>query len=385
MGRLKKSTPKATARSRTTQLIKTSRTQAPFANKPFHHATLDRTLTPSQAKAGGFRTDVVEAVTSGKKIKKGAFRSPSNPTKSGHSSGYHEAFGTTDSVDHLSRRTKGSKGLSSMPAMSRGIWKKHSGATFYERNVGPVMQASDGARTDTARMVLSVPGGGGAGHSGSGMSQKGQASGHDVLRDQVMRTLKDPALTPSSAGVLAGTTALFSTAPGEVARTVDRSSKMKDQGARASYEANRNQGKREAAVHFQALTPPEQATVMTHMNTFVQAMGHTTRYLEPGRPHSPMRDERGKPGQIHGGGYLPKPPAKQATAPSFPAFGASSSSSSSSSSTAPKGPVPKLGPLPTFSSTPPGSSPAVAKPAPKPATPGAIAMAITQSLRAERT
>ena len=93
--------------------------------------------------------------------------------------------------------------------------------SFPEKNLEPVVRASDGTRTDTARTVLSVPGKSGAvaGHSGSGIKTTGQAQAHDALHHQTMRVLQDLSMTESVAAVIAGATAIFSMALGRDANT----------------------------------------------------------------------------------------------------------------------------------------------------------------------
>src|SRR5579871_4798746 len=101
----------------------------------------DRTLTTGQAK-GGFRPEVVSSLLSRRPIRKSAFRFASNPTKRGFKSGYHESFVVTDMTDHLSGRGKTkTSGLSQMPSMTEGFWKKYSGHTFPESNLSGVLSS----------------------------------------------------------------------------------------------------------------------------------------------------------------------------------------------------------------------------------------------------
>ncbi|THF63697.1 hypothetical protein E6C76_14000 [Pseudothauera nasutitermitis] len=264
----------------------------------------DLSLTVMQTK-GGFRPDIVDRIVKRAKIGKGAFRFPSNPTMHGFSSGYHEAFVVTDMTDVISRRSQVSSGRSAMPQISSGYWQKHSGTAFPEANVSALLHAGDGARTDTARTILSGPGGKVAGHSGSGIDTTGQAAAHDVLRDQAMRALGDPHMTPRAFGVLAAATTLFSMAPGELASKAGNAARLKDQRARFSWEDDRNEAKERLAVAHASLPPAEQARVMHHMGRFAAEIGGG-RKLEVSRPSSPRRQRQGTVGApIQGGGYDP--------------------------------------------------------------------------------
>ena len=265
----------------------------------------DGTLTAAQARDHAFRPGVVKLVGSRKSIAKGAFRYASNPTLEGVSSGYHEAFVVTDMTDTLSRRQKVSATHSAMPAVSSGYWSQHSHATFPEANLSPMLQAGDTARTDTARTVLTGPGGSVAGHSGSGVHTGGQSAAHDMLRDQAMRALQDPHLSPHAMGVLAAATTVFSMAPGELATQAQGAASLKDQSARTTWEDDRNEAKERLAVSFSALPSTDQARVMHHMQPLVAAAGGG-RTLEPARPMTPRRERRGHASAaIQGGGYDP--------------------------------------------------------------------------------
>ena len=204
---------------------------SPKKGKPYT-AKSDKTLTASQAKLGGFRPEVVKQVSSGKSIGKGSFRSPSNPTKRGFKSGYHEAYVVTDATKLLSQRKKSGKGFAELPKSSGGSWKKHSGAKIREQNVRPALEAGDGARTDTSRTILSAPGGKVAGHTGSGVKTTGQAEAHNLLRDQSVRALADPKLSPEAQGVVAGLTTLWSIAPGTGRFQAQGQARQQDLGGR---------------------------------------------------------------------------------------------------------------------------------------------------------
>jgi hypothetical protein len=283
-----------------------------FAPIGLYDPAKDNTLTSTQAKQGSFRPDVVTRAKSAKSSP-GDFRFASNPTKSGHSSGYHEAVLPTDGIPILSGRKIGKGGKSTLPTTGRGVWKGYAGKEIHEANVGPVLEASDAARTDTAMTVLSAPGGLGAGHSGSGLRQTGQAPAHDLQRHATMRMLQDKDLDPSAIAVISAGILVYSQAPGERAQAV--TGKFKDSKAGATHENRRNLAKRIVEDGFDSLEPPVRKRVRTHLDQFVQSVGDPNRRLTTGRATSPMRDETGtaKNG-IQGGGYRatlskPKPSA----------------------------------------------------------------------------
>lgn len=274
-----------------------------------YSAKSDRTLSASQAKSGGFRPEVTSRVVSRKPVKKGAFRFQSNPTKEGVSSGYHEAFVVTDAVDQLSRRTKSSGGFAKMPSSSSGYWKKHSNKKIIEKNVKAALEASDGARTDTARTIITGPGGKGAGHSGSGVSTTGQAHAHDLLRDQSMRSLTEPKMTPPAQAVIAANTTLWSMAPGVVASQTSGAAKLKSKRARATWEEDRNETKLRMHAAYDKLSKPEKQLVLDHEKSFVKDIGDKKRKRSMDRPGSPLRETgKTKSNPIHGGDYFAKPP-----------------------------------------------------------------------------
>jgi hypothetical protein len=262
----------------------------------------DKTLTRVQASRG-FRPEVVAQLLATQRIAKSSFRFPSNATNHGFSSGYHEAFVVTDMTDKLSNRTQSGTGISAMPVITDGYWKKHSGRTFPERNLSPILQAGDGARTDTARTILSGPNGAVAGHAGSGVSTTGQPDAHDLLRDHSMRVLSDPHMTPAAAGVLAAATTVFSMAPGVLASQAHGAGNLKDTAAKGTWEDDRNEAKERLAVAHNSLSSPERAMVRKHMTPLVIAIGGN-RMLDPVQPSSPRRVRHSATGgAISGGGY----------------------------------------------------------------------------------
>lgn len=278
---------------------------------PRYRAADDRTLTPSQAKAGAFKKEATEKIVKGNKTTSAEFRAASNPTKaaSAHSTGYHEAAAPTDMAVFLSGRTKGAV-ESTLPATkSKSALRHFSGGKIREANVRPVMEASDGARTDTGRTFVSVPGGGAAGHSGSDTHTAGQAAGHDFNRVQMMKMLRAPDLTPPSAGVASAALMVMSMAPGERAARVKDAGKLKDRGARKTYESDRNAAKTKLSRYHRALSAADQATVMRLMGGAMGDLQDSGRHLLPDAPHSPLRHPTGPTGAaIAGGSYMQPPP-----------------------------------------------------------------------------
>lgn len=365
-----------------------------------YKSSSDKTLTKAQASSGGFRPIGTENVVQAKPIDENDFRFPSNPTTSGHSSGYHESFLPTDAMRFLSRRKVNTDGTATMPAWTgNSVLPKYAGSSILEPNVRPVAEASDGARTDTARTVLSVPGGKPAGHTGSGVKTTGQAEAHDFLRHQGMRTLQEPGVTSGVAGTVAGAMTVMSVAPGQIASKAQNAGSLKDVQARAGYEQSRNDAKRKLDAYYQALPPKEQNVVMKLAKQGMGDLKDSGRRLLPDRPHSPMRDPTGGSGAaLGGGGYLPMPPVLTPTPPSSAFAPMPTSSSSSSSSTSSTSHTLTIG-MPVVSTPPTRATTttttttvATATPPTTPSTTASgsgagardIAMDITRSFRADR-
>jgi hypothetical protein len=283
--------------SSTTALLKT------IAKGVAYAMANDRSLTSAQAK-GGFRPEVVTRVIARQSLHKGGFRFASNLTTRGIKSGYHEAAVVTDMTDILSRRIAASAMVSNMPTEPDGYWKTHSGVTIHEPNVASLMAAGDGARTDTARTILSGPNGVVTGHSGSGVDTTGQSGAHDLLRDQMMRVVKDSTLSSDAIAVVSAATAVYSMAPGVLASTAGNAAMLKDQAARTTWERDRNEAKRRVAAAFAPLPQQQKKYVINHMQKFSAVIGGG-RHLEVERPSSPFREEDGLAGAaIKGGGYV---------------------------------------------------------------------------------
>ena len=276
--------------------------------------TRDKTLTKSQAKFGAFRDDVVDKAAKRKPVAKGSFRVASNPTTGGFSTGYHEAFVVTDAVDKIGARTPGKSGMSKMPKASSGIWSELSGKPVAEKNLRAVLEAGDGARTDTARTILTAPKGKVAGHTGSGVRTTNQSDAHDLLRKQNVRVMGDVSLTPRSIGVIAAATTVFSMAPGKFASTAENASKLKSQTSRKTWEEDRNTSKRHLSEAFGQLNAKEKKGVRKHMDALVADAGDKRRRRVPKEPSSPLREPHGAKGaSISGGDYFSTSKAKAAS------------------------------------------------------------------------
>ncbi|MBT2118091.1 hypothetical protein KK141_15725 [Dyella sp. LX-66] len=359
-----------------------------------YSAAHDRTLTAAQASSGGFRPLGTDKVVRARPIDESEFRFPSNPTTSGHSSGYHEAFAPTDTMRFLSRRSVHSDGTATLPSWSSNtVLPSYSGTRIHEENVRHVAEASDGARTDTAQTVLSVPGGGVAGHTGSGVRTSGQAAGHDYLRHQTMRALQTPGVTSGVAGVLAGATTIMSMAPGQSASGADGAGSLKDSSASGGWEERRNSAKRALDTHFTTLPPAQQSTVMKLARHSMSDLDDGSRHLLPDRPYSPFRDPLGTSGAaMSGGGYMP---TLSAPTPSPSAFPVLSTGGSPGALLAPVARRPTASGAASSSVAPASSGTLAPRPASVPGTPATpasgtalgareIAMDITSAFRSDR-
>lgn len=291
-----------------------------------YSAKNDKTLTRTQSAQGGFRPNVVRQVASGRK-QTSAFRFSSNPTTSGHNSGYHEAVAPTNTVKLLAQRKRAAT-TSRMPSSKRGFHTRYSNKPIRESMVEPVVALSDAARTDTARTVLSVPGGGAAGHSGSGLKTTNQSRAHDFQRQTTMDMLSDPAMTREAASLVSASLVSISSAPGEDARQVINSKRMKDRQAMRAYERNRNEVKRRVDALYDRSSLSDRAIALKHTKKAMSRLG-LKRRLDKKRGRSPEREVSGPTGDIFGGGYRSKkrpasnrspsqlPPAKRAKKAKF--------------------------------------------------------------------
>ena len=229
--------------------------------------------------------DVLAELLTKTPAKKDAFRGGDAMTKQGFKTGYHEAFLTTDMAYHLSQRTPGGNGLSVMPGYHSSQVKTHA---IQEKNVESVLSAGDGARFDTTRTILSGPNGTVAGHPGSEVGQTNKNLAHDLLREQSIRVLKDPQMTPAAIGVVSAATSIYSMAPGVLASKAEGAHNLKDGAAKDTWEVDRNEAKLRLAASNASLSPPEQDSVRQHMQRFVTEVGGN-RGLLGASPSSPLR------------------------------------------------------------------------------------------------
>lgn len=263
----------------------------------------DSTLTRAQAANEGFHTG------------QGNFRSPSNPTVHGHSSGYHEAVVTTNTYYFLRDAKPTGRGTYILPnAHGNSYFHPYSGREVPAQSLEIVLRLADGYRTDTARTILSAPGGKGAGHTGSGVSLKGQGPAHDLLRravmDVVMTDPRTPGFSERSVATLFASITVTSMAPGEIARTLPGgSSTLKSSAAKVTYEVRRNMAKDHTGALNAQLSPAEQLFVRNGAQRFIDSTQEGVifgrRQLAPDRPTSPRRvSALGIANQVEGGGYI---------------------------------------------------------------------------------
>jgi hypothetical protein len=240
------------------------------------------------------------------------FRSPSNPTLNNHSSGYHESAVTTDFFNLLDEAKDNNNGTHNVLGKgSNPLFKTQ--ITINSDVYHKVVAAADPFRTDTARTLLSGKNGMAAGHSGSGMDQKGQADAHDLLREAVIRVLQLPGttkgLSQKSVTALFGAITITSMAPAELAEKVTGT--LKDKKAGAEWERNRNESKaRLDNIIDTQLSPDEKKFVIAQSSLFMnstQPSRNVSRKMDTNRQRasSPFREENSKTvTKFSGGSYL---------------------------------------------------------------------------------
>lgn len=267
----------------------------------------DLTLTKSQRLHGYFR-DV---------LKGGDFRYASNPTLGKYSSGYHEAFVTTDTFNFLRRAADNGDGTHSLPSSGgSGFWAAQRGKKVFSSTLLIVLKYSDGFRTDTAQTILSAPEGRAAGHSGSDVNTKGQKGGHDLLRQSVLDLLTlDSAttgMTEASIVAAMGGIVVTSIAPGELARTAIGGTASLKAGtpAKVNYEFNRTGAKRKVEARYNSLQPSEKIFTHGRVSRFLEntqaGLASRPRSIPTKRATSPERDPAASlTDEVAGGKYLP--------------------------------------------------------------------------------
>jgi hypothetical protein len=260
----------------------------------------DLTLTRSQASDRRFHT------------KDRSFRSASNSTLKGYSSGYHESAVTTDTFNLMRDAKNNRNGTHMLRNQGRRSFYQNE-KTVNSQSLKMVMDVADGFRTDTAQTILSASNGKVAGHSGSGIKTTGQADAHNLLRKKTLDILKlDPnktqGISTRSVETLFASITVSSMAPGELARNVDGGSRTLKSKSVSNWEVNRNESKARVQTLFDQLNSNEQSFVMEHASDFMdstQDRNNSKRRISKVRPTSPMRNSRGGDlSEIQGGEYL---------------------------------------------------------------------------------
>ncbi len=248
---------------------------------------LDDRLTKTEA-----RTGIIGRADARTSPRKNALRVVSRRTLAGHSTGFHEAAVTTDSFDFLRKATDNGNGKHSLPMSSSGSYfRRYKGQEVYSASLEWVLEAAHPYRMDTAGAIITAPLGQAAGHSGSGVSTKGQAGAHNLLRESVMKVLQtDPATKPgiTKASINAFFSALMvnSRAPGTLARPVMNSRSLKHRSAATTWEADREEAKlRVDAVSDMLPTNAERAFV-------VEAISHYLTRAQEGATSRGQGDKR---------------------------------------------------------------------------------------------
>lgn len=305
--------------------------------KPWHTRTgFRRTLTDTQSRRGTIQTP--------SSLGQGKLRAKSAMTRAGYSTGYHESVVTHDMYEALMQAKDNGDGTHTLPQQPRR--SPHAGAIVDSGVLQHLKDHADGFRTDTALTILTGRGGSPAGHSGSGLSLKGQAGAHDLLREAVVGLAKKPA--PADPGkysekallTVGGSITVTSMAPGEVARDITggTTSLNAGPGAKARWEEARTEVKRRVEALRAGLTPAEQTWVDQHARQFMKstqkpaqpslmATGSpasqrqsrsATRSIPRGRASSPERKPTKLGNEVSGGPYDPTPSRKKLVSPTEP-------------------------------------------------------------------
>ncbi|MEK7432463.1 MAG: hypothetical protein AABZ74_04965 [Cyanobacteriota bacterium] len=216
----------------------------------------DRTLSDTIVNRGHFGTD-------------GDHRETSNLTLSGHKSGFHEVFPT--GTFNLLRSSA-----------STGNYNLGKYGTGNPNSVNMILEVSSNFRTDTARTLMSLPGGGVIGHTHSGYPRNTQEDAHDLLRDPIMYIATLDPLDPSLQGVLTkeslsciiGSIGVSSMAPAEIIESSGIQSKlssgvMTDSSAHTNWEKTRNDAKARVNFVYDSLSLPEQDFVRHFAGDFL--------------------------------------------------------------------------------------------------------------------
>ena len=291
--------------------------------RPLYETEKDPTLTKKQAKEQAFY--------------KGAddYRTGSNPTLQGYSTGYHEAALTTDTWKFLRRAKPKSHHQSSHPtatdkhilpgtAPQNSYFLDWTGKWVYSRTLEWVLRNGDGFRTDTSQTIMSAEEGFPAGHAGSDVSRKRESQAHDLLRAKIMELLRiDPktkGLTEAAVVVIMGAMTVASMAPGEIARGLVGGTSSLKAGADAQddWEENRTEAKLRVNETYDLLpTQDEKDFVTAHAVSFLDSTQEKVPTLQrrriASRATSPLRSTAGVAGEVAGGGYMITQPTLKAT------------------------------------------------------------------------
>ena len=266
---------------------------------------IDKTLTSSQASKRVFR---------GMKD----FRSKSNPTLKGYSTGYHEAVVTTDHYNYLKSAKDNLDGTHTLSSSKSSVFAKYSGIKVDSSILNDIMELGDSFRTDTAQTILSAPDGLVADHSGSDINTVGQSDAHNLLREKVMNIVLLPkstkGLSKRSIATIFAAVAVTSMAPGELARTVTGGTSSLKGGiqAKQDWEKNRNEAKSRVKAKYNTLNTDEKKFVTNHATEFMDSTKPKIptlifpRQIDTSAPISPRRDENyeiSSPNEVAGLGY----------------------------------------------------------------------------------
>jgi hypothetical protein len=279
----------------------------------------DNTLTAAQRKWLGFRS----FAHLDKKI---SFRYPSNPTKHGYDTGYHESAVTTDTFNFLRNAKQHNNETHQLPSSApvNSFFGQYVDKTVNSTALEWTLRNADGFRTDTAQTILSLGDGTAAAHSGSGLDLKGQAEAHNLLRAKIMELLflnpkNVSGFTERALITIFASMTVTLMAPGEVARSISGGTNSLKAGnhAKGNWEINRNEAKRRVEEMYEHLMSDEKKFVNLHANNFMHSIQGANvkqpRHVRPSRATSPERCTTQKvSGEVAGGSYISGATTEQA-------------------------------------------------------------------------
>lgn len=285
----------------------------PYAQRLRYSIKNDRTLLKIQAenigKDKGFAPDAVNNIHRQQNKDKTKFRFKSKPVHGQpYSTGYHEAFMTTDIAKKIHGRFFENTSKTTFKIKDNHPSFGNSKTEYQEGQLLSVLRASDAARTDTAGTILSAKNGLAAGHSGSKTALANQPQAHDLIREQVGNMLSNPAfknLSPKGIAVAAAATVITSRAPGEITGAIPRIDKMKAKNMSSDWESRRNEAKSRLKAVYDTLPKKEQALIQQFNKPFfkmVSGNGYKRKMATDGSI-SPRRSEQKTTSFLYGGGY----------------------------------------------------------------------------------